>query len=53
MWAFVTKGVALYKIAKSRGHEVPLEVLGENPNGIDVHPKLPNFLGARSDFTLQ
>jgi hypothetical protein len=39
MWAFVTKGVALYKIAKSRGHEVPLEVLGENPNGIDVHDR--------------
>lgn len=39
MWVFVTKGVVLYKIAKSRGHEVPLEVLGENPNGIDVHDR--------------
>ena len=39
MWAFVTKGVTLYKIAKSRGHEVPLEVLGEIPNGIDVHDR--------------
>ena len=39
LWAFVTKGVTLYKIAKSRGHQVPLEVLGENPNGIDVHDR--------------
>ena len=31
MWAFVVKGVTLYKIAHSRGHEVPLEVLGPNP----------------------
>ena len=39
MWVFVTKGIVLYKIAKSRGHEVPLVVLGENPNGIDVHDR--------------
>ncbi len=39
MWAFVTKGVALYKIAKGRGHEVPLEVLGEQPNGVDIHDR--------------
>jgi len=39
LWAFVTNGVALYKIAKSRGHEVPLDVLGETPNGIDVHDR--------------
>jgi len=28
LWAFITKGEALYKIAASRSHEVPLEVLG-------------------------
>ena len=39
MWAFVTKGVALYKIAKGRDHTVPLDVLGECPNGIDVHDR--------------
>lgn len=39
MWAFVTKGVALYRIAKGRGHEVPCEVLGEQPNGVDVHDR--------------
>jgi len=39
MWAFVIKGVTLYKIAHSRGHEVPLEVLGPNPTGIDVHDR--------------
>jgi len=39
MWAFVTKGVTLYKIAHSRGHEVPLEVLGPNPKGVDIHDR--------------
>jgi len=39
MWAFVTKGVTLYKIAQSRGHEVPLEVLGPNPSGVDIHDR--------------
>jgi len=39
MWAFVVKGVTLYKIAHSRGHEVPLEVLGPGPNGVDIHDR--------------
>lgn len=39
LWAFVTKGVALYKIAKGRDHTVPLDVLGESPKGIDVHDR--------------
>ncbi len=39
MWAFVVKGVTLYKIAHSRGHEVPLEVLGPSPNGVDIHDR--------------
>lgn len=39
MWAFVTESIALYKIANGRGHEVPLEVLGEEPKGVDVHDR--------------
>lgn len=39
MWTFVIKGVTLYKIAQSRGHEVPLEVLGTNPSGVDIHDR--------------
>ncbi|NLV26558.1 MAG: IS66 family transposase [Methanomicrobiales archaeon] len=39
MWAFVVKGVTLYRIAHSRGHEVPLEVLGSNPTGVDIHDR--------------
>ena len=39
MWTFVAKGVTLYKIAHSRGHEVPLEVLGSNPSGVDIHDR--------------
>jgi len=37
LWAFVTKGIALYAIANSRGHEVPLKVLGKKPKGVDIH----------------
>ena len=39
LWAFITKGEALYKIASSRGHKVPLEILGKNPKGIDIHDR--------------
>ena len=39
MWAFVVKGVTLYKIAHSKGHEVPLEVLGPDPTGVDIHDR--------------
>lgn len=31
--------MTLYKIAHSRGHEVPLEVLGHNPRGVDIHDR--------------
>lgn len=40
LWAFVTKWTALYKIALSRNHKVPLEVLGETPKGVDIHDRL-------------
>jgi len=39
LWAFITKGEALYVIARSRGHEVPLEVLGTHPKGVDIHDR--------------
>lgn len=39
LWVFITKGEALYKIASSRGHEVPLKILGEKPKGVDVHDR--------------
>jgi len=37
LWAFVTKGEALYKIARSRSHKVPLKVVGSKAKGVDVH----------------
>ena len=43
LWAFVTKGEALYTIATSRGHEVPLKVLGEHPKGVDVHDRFSAY----------
>ncbi|RLF31824.1 MAG: hypothetical protein DRN08_07405 [Thermoplasmata archaeon] len=39
LWAFITKGEAMYKIVASRNHEVPLEVLGKKPKGVDIHDR--------------
>ena len=43
LWAFVTKWEAVYHIAASRGHESALEVLGETPNGVDVHDRFTAY----------
>ena len=43
LWVFVTKWMALYKIAASRSHEVPLEVLGTNPKGVDIHDRFSAY----------
>lgn len=43
LWAFVTRGETLYKIASSRSHEVPLEVLGEKHNGVDIHDRFSAY----------
>lgn len=36
MWALVTRGEAIFHIAKIKGHEVTLEILGKQ-NGRDIH----------------
>jgi len=43
LWVFVAEGVALYKIAKTRSHQEPLSVLGENPKGTDVHDRFSAY----------
>jgi len=43
LWVFVTKAEALYVIAKSRSHEIPLKVLGRRPNGADIHDRHSAF----------
>lgn len=43
LWAFVTKDLAVYKIAKQRSHEVPLEVLGTKPKGVDIHDRFSAY----------
>ncbi len=43
LWAFITRGEALYVIDKSRGHEVPLEVLGTEPKGVDIHDRFSAY----------
>ncbi|MBM4249344.1 MAG: IS66 family transposase [Euryarchaeota archaeon] len=43
LWAFITKGEALYVIASSRSHEVPLNVLGSRPNGVDIHDRFSAY----------
>jgi transposase len=39
LWAFITKWEAVYHIANTRGHEAALEILGETPNGVDIHDR--------------
>ena len=39
LWAFVTKGQTLYRIASSRSHEAPLQMLGRRHKGVDVHDR--------------
>ncbi len=39
IWGFITEEVAFYKIHKSRGHGVPLRVLGKNCGGINVNDR--------------
>lgn len=36
IWAFITKEIAFYKINKSRGHKVPLSVLGKDCEGVNI-----------------
>lgn len=43
LWAFVNKWEAVYKIAASRGHEVPLGVLGKKHNGVDIHDRFSAY----------
>ena len=41
LWAFVSENISLYTIDKSRGHQVPLEILGEGFDGVlgsDFYP---------------
>lgn len=39
LWAFITKTEALYKITNRRNHKVPLEVLGKDAKGVDIHDR--------------
>jgi len=39
IWGFITEEVAFYKIHKSRGHGVPLKILGKNCGGINVNDR--------------
>jgi len=43
LWVFVNKAITLYTIAFSRGHEVPLEVLGKKHNGVDIHDRFSAY----------
>jgi hypothetical protein len=43
LWVFVSKGETLYKIAYSRSHEVPLEILGKKHEGVDGHDRFSAY----------
>ncbi len=51
IWLFITEEIALYKIRKSRGSEVPIEVLGKQKNktitcdGFSAYNKLRKLVG--------
>jgi transposase len=42
LWTFVTRGEAVFRISRSNGHDVPLEVLGEH-GGTDIHDRHSAF----------
>ncbi len=55
LWSFISEEVALFKIAKSRGHKVPKRILGKKYNGIvhsDGHSAY-NKLQVETECTLQ
>jgi len=43
MWGFITKWEAIYYVSSSRGHQVPLGILGKNPKGVDVHDRFSAY----------
>lgn len=43
LWVFVTKGETLYKIASSRSHTIPLNVLGKKHTGVDIHDRFSAY----------
>ncbi len=51
IWLFITEEIALYKVRKSRGSEVPVEVLGKQKNkiitcdGFSAYHKLSKLAG--------
>lgn len=43
LWAFVTKWETIYHIAATRGHESAMEILGEKPDGVDIHDRFSAY----------
>ena len=43
LWTFISQGVALFKIAQSRKHTVPLNVLGKKHHGVDIHDRFSAY----------
>ncbi len=43
LWAFVTKWEAVYHIAATRGHDAALELLGNRPEGVDIHDRFTAY----------
>lgn len=55
LWAFISEEVALFKIAKSRGHKVPKSVIGKEYNGTISSDRLSayNKLEEETSCTMQ
>jgi hypothetical protein len=55
LWSFISEEVALFKIARSRGHKVPKQIIGKDYNGTVVSDGLVayNKLEEETSCTLQ
>jgi transposase len=55
LWAFISEEVALFKIAKSRGHKVPKRIIGKDYCGTVVSDRFSayNILEDKTNCTLQ
>ena len=55
LWAFISEEIALFKIAKSRGHKVPKRIIGKDYEGVIISDRYSayNKLEEETNCTMQ
>ncbi len=43
LWIFITEYEAIYHITSSRGHDIPLELIGRDAMGTDIHDRFSAY----------